>query len=175
VNKKIEENFKYFIERCLYYRKDFDIRHWEYAFGLKNLKGNTAEVDVNTLGWIAEFTFDRGEKCEVYSKKYIDRVACHETVHLVLSVLEHMINSRYAVEKEVDEEVKVVCNVLKDHIKDPEELLKPLVKLAKERFVTEDKIEREVEKVVEFVVKAKCGEDFYWVEGKCVLVQYHKE
>lgn len=100
--KTTKEDFEYFRERCLYWRKRFGLIDWRVTFFHENekgmpMEGSRAAVDMGTGDLCVLVYLNRDWQMDAPTKPILDRCALHEILHLLTQELVRLGSFRFGV------------------------------------------------------------------------------
>lgn len=102
-----KEDFKYFVSRCHYWINKFELNNYRLHFEHKYLENCNAKIIAHstertaTIALSDNICYDEFYK-EITKNEYIDNLAKHECIHLLLGNFSWWAHSRYVDESVLD-------------------------------------------------------------------------
>lgn len=112
--KTTAKNFKYFKERCEYWRKELGLVDWSIFYDLKELEGKAAETNYWDEPGVARIVLSKDWGEETPTENGLNRTALHECCHILFSNLTSEAKARYAQEYDIDRAEHHIIRVLEN-------------------------------------------------------------
>ena len=106
--KTSKSDFKYFVKRCKFWIDKFKLNNYNVYYQHKALENCNGKIYTNALDHVSTIVLST-EVCydEFYTgitkDQFIDHIAKHEVIHLMLSKLSWYAQTRYIQEENLDE------------------------------------------------------------------------
>ena len=103
--KATQRNFDYFKKRCEYWLAKFGLNGWKIRYEFKSIGANANMIangnkHIVTIGLDTEIDFDEFIKTMTL-EEYLDELAKHECLHVLLARYTNIAEARYCNEEEI--------------------------------------------------------------------------